>query len=550
MTPVAIYCRVSTDEQADRGTSLTDQSERCRRYCQDQGWDISNTYIDDGVSGATTERPALQELLRAAAESAFSTVVVTDPDRFSRDLVDGLTLERDLARLGIAVVYLIQPTMGTLERQLRGVIAEEERRKTRDRMIRGIRAVANQGYWPGGAAPYGYRIVRNPEGHSNLVIDEQEADTIRSMIDALVDQRLSTNQVAEELNQRSVPTPSTSRRRSPKNPTRWNHRRVRDVLSTANGISGTWTYKTASGDIPIAVPAIIDETRHAQLRTRLKETTTGPGATKRKYTYLLSGRLRSACGAMMYGLPPADATRARVYQCTMSTSDRGPERCECRRVNAEVIETAVWDTIFQVLTQPDRLKTLAGLNDTALASDSHDLVSLNRRIKRVEHALADDIAELLISGADPQSVNHATVRLETKLRRLRQQRDQVLSWASARQDHANRSQRLSDLAHNALHALSTADDDLKRNVIDLLNLTIRVTDWKPCITCAGKGLLANPNPHRRKKIGRPALVCPTCKRHRWNPIIEIEGALPDTANIAHPTRGDHENYPFQLKPAG
>ncbi len=144
-TRAALYSRVSTDEQAERGTSLTDQLRRAAAYCETNGWEVVDEFVDDGVTGATIDRPALQQLLRSARANAFDVVVVTDPDRLSRDLVDGLVLERELARADVSVVYLVQPTMSTLERQLRGVIAEEERRKIRDRMTRGIRSIRGGG---------------------------------------------------------------------------------------------------------------------------------------------------------------------------------------------------------------------------------------------------------------------------------------------------------------------------------------------------------------------------------------------------------------------
>ena len=111
-TRAAIYCRVSTEDQAERGTSLTDQQDRCTAFCQTESWIVAGLYVDDGISGATTERPELNRLLADARRGDFDRVVVTDPDRLSRDLVDGLIIERDLAARDVEVVYLIQPSMG------------------------------------------------------------------------------------------------------------------------------------------------------------------------------------------------------------------------------------------------------------------------------------------------------------------------------------------------------------------------------------------------------------------------------------------------------
>jgi site-specific DNA recombinase len=139
------------------------------------------------VSGATITRPALSQLMADAAARMFNRVIVTDPDRLSRDLVDGLVIERDLTTTGVEVTYLVQPAVRILERQIRGVIAEEERRKTRERPSRGLRAVATARYWTGGPPPYGYQLQATPSRRNQLAINPAEAAVIVEMIDAIID---------------------------------------------------------------------------------------------------------------------------------------------------------------------------------------------------------------------------------------------------------------------------------------------------------------------------------------------------------------------------
>jgi site-specific DNA recombinase len=407
-TRAAIYCRVSTDEQAERGTSLADQQARCEAYCRSESWSVASIYIDDGASGATTERPQLTRLLHDAERRTFDRVVVTDPDRLSRDLVDGLIIERDLAAQGVEVVYLIQPTMGTLERQIRGVIAEEERRKIRERTSRGLRTVAAAGHWPGGPPPYGYRIEKNSDGRSDLVVNDAEASNLIRMIDALVDRRLTTWELAAELNGDNVPTSSAGRRVSNSGSPRWTHRRVRDLLKTARAIAGEWTYETSAGRFTIPIPAIVTQQRLQQLRERLAETSTGRNATAKKHDFLLARRVTSECGNPMHCYCRPDGT-GRAYRCSMSTADRGPDRCNCRRSSADAIEDAAWELIAHELTDPQRLQQLAGLATTTPHTsdperDIDDVRSLDRKIKRLETAIGSEIAELLANGTDPAAI--------------------------------------------------------------------------------------------------------------------------------------------------
>ena len=543
-----LYCRVSTDEQAERGTSLGDQADRCAGYCAERGWELVERFIDDGVSGSTTDRPALNLLLEGARQQLFEVLVVTDPDRLSRDLVDGLVIERELAARGVEVVYVIQPTMGTLERQLRGVIAEEERRKIRERTSRGLRAVAAAGHWPGGPPPYGYRVRPLPKGRGRLEIDPDEAAVLTAMINALVDDQLTTLEIAAVLNTREVPSPSARRRATNQGATRWTHRRVRGTLAAATCIAGTWTYGRGQMSLTIDVPPIVSVTRLHQLQDRLAQTSTGPGATARKHFFLFARRATSQCGQPMYGYARADSA-GRTYRCAMSTSDRGPDRCDCRRVNAEIVESAAWETIAAELTDPERLTRLAGLALTASSEpQADDIATIERRIRRIEKALGGQIAELLAGGRDPAVIAHATAQLEDELRTLRQHRARLVQWAAQRNDRATKLDRVQRLAQSAKAALVDPSDGLKAQVVTLLDTRIRVLDTTPCPTCQGKGLLRRgqqPHAAARHHTGD---ICPTCHRSKVLPLLEISGLLPLVEDLAAAPTGPA--IPFKLRSIG
>lgn len=86
----ALYCRVSTEEQAREGYSIDNQLTVCRRVCQDRGWAVAGEYIDAGISGryeAIGRRPAFKRLLDDAQAGRFQVVVVWQLDRFSRNTV-------------------------------------------------------------------------------------------------------------------------------------------------------------------------------------------------------------------------------------------------------------------------------------------------------------------------------------------------------------------------------------------------------------------------------------------------------------------------------
>ena len=90
---VAIYCRVSTEEQATEGYSISAQLQTLRQYAQLYGWEITGEYVDEGISGKNISgRPAIQKLIADVDKNKFQAVLVWKISRLSRNMLDTLTL--------------------------------------------------------------------------------------------------------------------------------------------------------------------------------------------------------------------------------------------------------------------------------------------------------------------------------------------------------------------------------------------------------------------------------------------------------------------------
>lgn len=82
---VAIYARVSTEEQAENGYSIDAQLDTLRKYCELYGGEIVSEYVDRGVSGKSIQgRYELQRLLKDAEEAKFDEVIVWKFNRMAR----------------------------------------------------------------------------------------------------------------------------------------------------------------------------------------------------------------------------------------------------------------------------------------------------------------------------------------------------------------------------------------------------------------------------------------------------------------------------------
>ena len=91
---IAIYVRVSTQEQAEHGYSIDEQIERCQQYAAAYHWEVYRVYTDAGYSGANMQRPALQEMICDIRK--YKKVLVWKLDRLSRSQKDTLYLIEDI----------------------------------------------------------------------------------------------------------------------------------------------------------------------------------------------------------------------------------------------------------------------------------------------------------------------------------------------------------------------------------------------------------------------------------------------------------------------
>ena len=143
MKKVAIYCRVSTLNQAEDGYSIGEQQDKLNKYCDIMGWEVIKTYTDAGFSGSNIERPAMKQLLKDAANHRFNTILVYKLDRLSRSTSDNLYLIKEVFKKNnIEFVSLNEKidtsdAMGEFFFTLLAAVAEMERKTITERMVLG-----------------------------------------------------------------------------------------------------------------------------------------------------------------------------------------------------------------------------------------------------------------------------------------------------------------------------------------------------------------------------------------------------------------------------
>jgi site-specific DNA recombinase len=184
----ALYARVSTDKQAQEGTVASQLALLQQRIEADGGVLAAELcFIDDGVSGTTLVRPALERLRDQAAAGAIERLYVLTPDRLARRHAHQMVLVEELQACGVELVFLNGPLGQTPEDQLllqvQGIIAEYERAKILERTRRGRLHAARCGQISVlTKAPYGYRYrdKHSGAGSASFEIIEDEAQTFSS----------------------------------------------------------------------------------------------------------------------------------------------------------------------------------------------------------------------------------------------------------------------------------------------------------------------------------------------------------------------------------
>src|SRR5215510_3629714 len=186
--------------------------------------------MDDGISGARLDRPALDRLRDAARRGEFDPVVMISPDRLARHYAHQWLLIDEFEQMHKQLIFLPHTLgdspQGKLLSQMLGMIAEYERAQIAERTRRGRLEKARQGeFMPWAYTCYGYHsLPKRYGGAPQVMIDPVEAAVVRDISRALVEEQRSCRQITKRLNAANTPTPTG------KNAV-WQHATVHTILA-------------------------------------------------------------------------------------------------------------------------------------------------------------------------------------------------------------------------------------------------------------------------------------------------------------------------------
>jgi len=496
---VAIYARVSTEDQAERQTVRT-QLDFLRKYCHLHEITIADEYIDDGVSGAVPldERPEGRRLLDNASARRFDVVLVYRLDRLGRSLKSLLSAHEALDRAGVAIRSATEPfdtssPIGRFLFQLLGSIAELERATITERSAMGKRRVASEGRYSGGRIPVGYDV----DADNRIILSEHpipemgmsETEMVRELF-----RRVAAGSVllteAQRLNALGV-APRSRYGRNRKKGTgersvytqtmTWTPSVIHSII-TNPAYTGDAALKSKERTIVCPYPPLIDQATWNAAQATLKR---NRKTAKRnaKVHYALRGLIICAgCGCHYYGThdrPRLDGSLPRRYRCTATNAGARPNpatRCSAKPIDANWIEAFVWRDCREFINNPgaaladaqrrlrERLGQVAGMEDrrrevlaqiAAKDTERERVLTLYRR------------GRITIEEAEAQmeSIAGESAMLREMLESIRAQE----SLANAQEAHLrDATMMLLQLQEQLAEIEETGDVERKQQIIELL----------------------------------------------------------------------------------
>jgi site-specific DNA recombinase len=431
---IAIYARVSTSNQEQEGTIETQLCE-LNRFAKEKDYTIVQTYTDDGWSGDSLARPALDQMREDAKKKIWDAVLIYDPDRLARRYSYQELVMDELKERGVDVLFVTVPEAKTDEDKImygmRGLFAQYERVKITERFRLGKVRKAREGNVMTSEAPYGYSYIpkRGKKGDVDFVeghyeINEYESDVVRKMFSWVADEGLALRGVVKRLQEQKIlprkskrgvwntSTLSTLLRNRtyigeahygasyavvPENPT--SKEQYRKIKKTSRRM------KPESEWIKIPVQGIIDIDLFDRVVKKLADNVM---MSKRntKNEYLLSRKIWCTCGCRRQGEGPLHG-RYLYYRCTNRVkSSPLPPKCKSRGLNAREIDEIVWKKVAGLMSSPSLLrkqfskwtqqkeKGSDGSSGISIDQTKKEAIKLRKQIERYTKAYGENVITL------------------------------------------------------------------------------------------------------------------------------------------------------------
>jgi len=397
---IAGYLRVSTDEQAETGHSLSEQKERLEAYSKAMNWDKPTFYIDDGYTAGSLKRPQMQQLLKDVENQKVDILVTTKLDRLSRNLLDLLQVIKFIENNNCNYVSATESfdtstAAGRMVLHLLGVFAEFERGRISERVTDNMLSLARNTDMALSGPCFGFDVI-----DKKYVLNEEEAKHGIRMVE-MTESGQGTRSIAKWLNSINVKT---------KRGKDWDSTAVRRLLRTET-IAGTRVMnkrKKVNGKIVIRPKeewiirnnnheGFITEDRFEQLQIIMDSRKINKK--HENETYLLTGLLKCGeCGKSMKGNSARMKRGDRYYEYLKYVCSSYVTKHSCKyhfahrdKIEEEVIKQV--EKVTKTSKKETKLKIIMGNNENEKKEITKALKQLDQQMIRQIEAFGKNLIQ-------------------------------------------------------------------------------------------------------------------------------------------------------------
>lgn len=507
----AIYIRVSTEEQDIDGYGLEAQKGELLNYVNNnkslklithEDWIYSDTH-----TGSDVNRVSLNQLREDVKAGKFDAVLVWKIDRLSRCLQHLLFLFEEFKAKNVSFISMkenidFKGAIGSLIFQIFGAIAQFERELIKDRTMMGKIASAKQGNYTGTYIPYGYApVYEKKKKGKKLALVPREQQWVQQMFEWYVYEKLGDGQIANRLNEKSVPKSKWVKDRETgvwhQVPSlgKWTTKMVTAIITNPL-YAGTHYpyYKDENGNelppdkwIVVQVPKCIDMLLYRQAENARRGRVGGSTDTP----YMLSGKLRDMTLDSPKNFVGAQRSKG-GFSYRRKQFDKDGKHYPVFEVVGEAIDEVVWKRVMFALknpeqfikhylsrefANPDKLQRLADhLEELKMQRINKDL-----EIGKIEIAYQQGVYDLDKMNAKVSTCNKQTAAIDEQIKKV----EEELSLISSQGIEV---QKLREAAKQVKYRLDHLDPKQKKIICDLFvdRVELRRTE----------------NPHAKNKMDR------------------------------------------------
>lgn len=382
----ALYSRVSTQEQVDRGESIPFQKECLEKKAREMGYSLFRHYCDEAKSGGSAKRLGFLRMLSDIESDSIGAAIFYDFSRSSRDLTDLLLLRRTLEDRNIVIATCsekidLNTDEGDFMFKVQGIVNERYRKDTIKRVKAKMWDKASKGEYCGGITAFGYKAVKK-----HLVQDERESHIVREIYNRFEGYPYYRG-ITVWLNKMGYRTREGKE---------FAQSTVKRIL-ISESYKGYLTYGKRSEGSKVYLPKekwtirkgdfepIISEEQWNRVQKIIAERKFVRPQKKHGVRFALSCLMRCECGGTLNGYTMVKKPSGKMYcyyKCHNSTS-KGITVCSGNTLRKEEIERLIIDKIrtdVKLHFEEQEAKSVA---------DKERTISLEEQLKRIEKNISD-----------------------------------------------------------------------------------------------------------------------------------------------------------------